>query len=115
MSRQPNAFAAYLDAVTDARGLGLCQADIDALERIGELIATTAEQIAAELAKTSDARMVTKWVGHGERRTAVEFTTEELTDNLVEGALGELDAVALISGAARLRLFGPATLDRRAA
>ncbi len=113
MQRQANPLAAYLDAVSDARGLGLCQSDIDALERVGELIATTAEKIAAELAATSDARMVTTWAGHSERRETKSFTAEDLAEAIAEGALGELDAFGLVRATAALRLYGPA--DIRAA
>ena len=104
MHRAANPLAAYLDAQADAISAGLCDADIAALQDIGREIADLASSIANRLAGTSDARMVTTWHGRGERREARTFTAEDLAAALAEGALGELDAYAVVRTACELHL-----------
>lgn len=122
MSRQANPLAALLDAQVDAHHAGVCDDDVAVLHSIGERIADFAASLAADLAKVSDGRMVTKYIGQGERRAAKVFEAEELAMELAEGALGELDAFAVVRTAAALRLSTASTkpgalilADRRAA
>lgn len=115
MSRQPNHLAALLDAQVDAQHAGVSDDDVAVLQGIGEEIAAFAQAMADKLARTSDARMVTKWVGHGERRAAKCFDVDDLAEAIAEGALGELDAFAVVRSAMALRLHGPALIDRAAA
>lgn len=114
MPRTADPLAAYVDAQTDAYGLGLTDADIAILQDIGQDIADLAASIAARLAQTSDARMVTTWEGRGERRQARQFSAADLSEAIAEGALGELDAFAVIKTAAALRLSIPAGMARAA-
>lgn len=114
MSRTPNPLAGYLDAQVDASAAGLTDADIAILQDIGQDIADLAASIAARLAQTSDARMVTTWDGRGERRATRQFSADDLSDAIAEGALGELDAFAVVKSAAVLRLSVPAVVARAA-
>lgn len=111
LSRQANPLAALLDAQVDAHHAGVCDDDVAILQNIGERIADFAAELAAHLARVSDARMVTKYVGQGERRAAKVFNTEELALELAEGALGELDAFPVVRTAAELRLSRAVRLE----
>jgi hypothetical protein len=109
LSRQPNPLAALLDAQVDAHHAGVCDDDVATLQDIGEDIARFAELLAAKLARTSDGRMVTRWLrspgGAGyERRAAETFNAADLTAAIAEAALGELDAFPVVRTAAELRL-----------
>ena len=123
MSRQPNPLAALLDAQVDAHHAGVCDDDVAILQNIGERIADFATELAADLAKVSDGRMVTKYVGQGEQRAAKVFSAEDLALELAEAALGELDAFSVVRTGAALRLSTSAKYkagvlilaDRRAA
>lgn len=110
MPRTIDPLAAYLDAQVDAHNAGLTDDEVEMLQDIGGEIADLAASIAARLSKSSDARMVTRWEGRCERRAAKTFTAEDLLDGLAEGALGELDAYAVIRTAAALRLMAPAVI-----
>lgn len=114
MPRHTNPLAAYLDAQVDAQAAGLTDAEVAVLQDIGQEIADLASSIAARLSTTSDARMVTRWAGQGERRAAETFTADDLAAALAEGALGELDAFAVVRSAAALRLSTPVTTARAA-
>lgn len=115
MPRTANPVAAYLDAQAEATSAGVCDADIAILQDIGQDIADLAASIVERLARTSDARMVTRWAGRGEVRAAKTFGIEDILDGMTEGALGELDAFAVVKTAATLRLSMAPTSAARAA
>jgi len=102
--RSANPLAALLDAQVDAHHAGVTQGEVTILQAIGEEIAAMAERIASQLASTTDARMVTSWIGNGERRAAVTISAADLAIDMAEAALGLLDAYPVVRTAAELRL-----------
>lgn len=114
MSRHANPTAAYLDAVTDAHHAGVCDADVALLQEIGEDLAYFSEALAAKLARLSDGRMVTRHDGRSETRRTETFTTDDLLDGMIEGAIGHLDAIAVVRSAAALLLSRPAPFAKAA-
>jgi len=114
MTRQANPLAAYLDAVTDAHRAGVCNADVAILQEIGEDLASFSEALAAKLARLSDGRMVTRYDSRSETRSTKTFTTDDLLDGMIEGAIGHLDAITVGRSAAALLLSRPAHMAKAA-
>lgn len=114
MSRQANPHAAYLDAVSDAHHAGVCGGDVALLQEIGEELAHFSGALAAKLARLSDGRMVTRHDGRSETRRTETFTTDDLLDGIIEGAIGHLDAIAVVRSAAVLLLSRPESFAKAA-
>jgi len=103
-ARTVDPLAALLDAQTDAHHAGVCQADVELLEAIGDAIAKCAADVAEKCARMSDGRMVTRWAGGIQTRKAETFAVADIAENMAESAFSLLDAYPVIVTTLRLAL-----------